>query len=238
MQTRRTASFSFLVSVSPHQSPCTIWSGNALIYNTIWWCSHVRYDLVLFGLVSMYDINLGATHTTILSIGGVTIPIYLVSSTTDSIRQCIVLFKPVPILTSDPKSEFLCQSSLIAQNPTDSPEPPCMPGTSPMPPSPRITHTVTVQVLLLSTWSRSSVCNKQSDLVVACQLKSSWAFNSNVTQVFYWYSLNTRHCIILSKQGYTKVDGHLPRRVVLVVDCIIQEVKERSYCTMMLEIVM
>ena len=34
----------------------------------------------------MYNINLRATHTTILSIRGVTIPIYLVSSATDSIR--------------------------------------------------------------------------------------------------------------------------------------------------------
>ena len=72
----------------------------------------MRSDLVL-----VYNINLGATHTTIHSIRGVTIPIYLVSSATDSIRRCIVLFKPVPVLTSDPKSEFLCQSSLeVAQN--------------------------------------------------------------------------------------------------------------------------
>ena len=62
----------------------------------------------------MYDINLRATTTTILSIRGVTIPINLVSSTTYSIRQRVALFKLVPIPTSDPKSEFLCQSSLIA----------------------------------------------------------------------------------------------------------------------------
>ena len=55
----------------------------------------------------MYDINLRTTTTTILSIRGVTIPIDLVSSATDSIKQSIVLFKPVTILTSDPKSEFL-----------------------------------------------------------------------------------------------------------------------------------
>ena len=42
----------------------------------------VRYDLVL---IVLYDINLGATITTILSTWGVTIPIGLVSSTTDSI---------------------------------------------------------------------------------------------------------------------------------------------------------
>ena len=64
----------------------------------------------------MYDINLRATHTTIPSIRGVTIPIYLVSSATDSIRRRVVLFKSVPIPASDPKSEFLCQSSHIAQN--------------------------------------------------------------------------------------------------------------------------
>ena len=55
-------------------------------------------------------------------------------------------------------------------------------------------------------------------------------------QVFYWYSLNTRRHIILSKQGYAKVDVHLPRRVILVVDCIVQEVKGRSYCTMIKQI--
>ena len=64
----------------------------------------------------MYDINLRATHTTILSMRGVKIPINLVSSATDSIRQHVVLFKPVTIPTSDPKSEFLCQSSQSAQN--------------------------------------------------------------------------------------------------------------------------
>ena len=47
------------------------------------------------------------------------IPINLVSSTTDSIRQSVVLFKPVPVPTSDPKSEFLYQSSLHCAEPTD-----------------------------------------------------------------------------------------------------------------------
>ena len=63
-QTRRTASF-----ISPfyslHRSPCTIRSGD-------FFCS------------VLYDINLGATHTTILSTRGVQIPIYLASSATDS----------------------------------------------------------------------------------------------------------------------------------------------------------
>ena len=87
------------------------------LYNTIWqpfkqlFC--VQYDLATF---SMYNINLRAAHTTILSIRGVTIPINLVSSTTNSIRQHVVLFKSVTVPTSDPKSEFLCQSSQSAQN--------------------------------------------------------------------------------------------------------------------------
>ena len=108
------------------------------LYDTIWRLSCV---------VWMYDINLGATTTTVLSIRGVTIPIDLVSSATDSNRQCVVLFKPVPILTSDPKSEFLCQSSVSCAEPADSPEPPCTPGISPTPLSPCITRTVTVPVL-------------------------------------------------------------------------------------------
>ena len=41
----------------------------------------------------------------------------------DSIRQSVVLFKPVTIQTSDPKSEFLCQSSLCCTEPADPPEP-------------------------------------------------------------------------------------------------------------------
>ena len=81
------------------------------LYNTIWQpfeqLFHVRYDLATF---SMYNINLRAAHTTILSIRGVTIPIDLVSSATNSIRQHVVLFKSVTVPTSDPKSEFLCQS--------------------------------------------------------------------------------------------------------------------------------
>ena len=75
--------------------------------------------MIRSGPIPVYNINLGATHTTILSIRGVTIPIYLVSSTTDSIGRCVVLFKLVPVLTSDPKSEFLCQSSLSCAEPTD-----------------------------------------------------------------------------------------------------------------------
>ena len=86
------------------------------MYDMIWQSnpctirSEVPFRLVL------YDINLGATHTTIPSTRGVQIHISLVSSTTDSIRRLVVLFKPVRIPTSDLKSEFLCQSSYIAQN--------------------------------------------------------------------------------------------------------------------------
>jgi hypothetical protein len=90
--------------------------------------AHVRYNLasLLCTIQSgssfesrLYDINLRATHTTILSIRGVTILIYLVSITTDSIRPRVVLFKTVTIPTSDLKSEFLCQSSLSCAEPTD-----------------------------------------------------------------------------------------------------------------------
>ena len=83
------------------------------MYDMIWRLLLVRYDLVDYPL---YDIYLGATHTTILSTRGVQIPINLVSSATDSFWRRVVLFKPVRIPTSDPKSEFLCQSSSIVQN--------------------------------------------------------------------------------------------------------------------------
>ena len=119
--------------------------------------AHVRYDLVLVlctirSLYSLlYDINLGATTTTIRRIRGAQIPINLVSSATDSYRRSVVLFKPMSIPTSDPKSEFLCQSKYIAQNLQAPPETPRTPGISPTPSSPRITHILTVQVLSLST---------------------------------------------------------------------------------------
>ena len=69
-----------------------------------------------FNCATLYDINLRATHTTIPSTRGVEIPISLVSSAMDSIRRCVVVFKTVLVPTSDLKSEFLCQSSYIAQN--------------------------------------------------------------------------------------------------------------------------
>ena len=51
-----------------------------------------------------------------------------------------------------------------------------------MPLSPRITLMPMNLVLSQSTLSRSSVCNKQSDLVVAFPLKSSRTFSPNVTK--------------------------------------------------------
>ena len=158
---------------------CTIWSRLWFMYDTISWFFRVRYQSLSH---RYYNINLWATATTILSIRGVQIPIDLVSSATDSSRRSVVLFKTMSIPTSDPKSEFLCQSSFLAQNLQTPLESPCTPGISPTPSSPRITRTVIVRVLLLSTWSRNSVCNGRSDLVVACQLKSSRVFNLNVTQ--------------------------------------------------------
>ena len=152
--------------------------------------AHVRYNLVLLphtirsALALMYNINLRATSTTILSIRGVTIPIYLVSSATDSIRWCVVLFKPVPIPTSDLKSEFLCQSSLLLHRTYRPPWTPCTPGISPTPPPPCIIHTVIALVLWLSIWSRSSVPRELSILVAASPLKPSRMFHSNVTRQY------------------------------------------------------
>ena len=91
MQIHQTASF-LCYPNSFHHSPCTIRSEG--------FCCGV-----------LYDINLGATHTTILSTRGVEIPISLVSSATDSIQRCVAVFKVVLVPTSDLKSEFLCQSS-------------------------------------------------------------------------------------------------------------------------------
>ena len=75
----------FPFSLLPHhRSPCTILSERHPL---------VRYDLGVFlrtirSCVSfMYDINLRATATTILSIRGVQIPIYLVTSATDSLGK-------------------------------------------------------------------------------------------------------------------------------------------------------
>ena len=119
MQIRWTALFSFAYFPSP--KPGTIRSCNLVRYDLIscWWrLSCVRYDLAE---AFLYDINLGATTTTILSTRGVKIPIDLVSSATDSYRRSVVLFKHMSVPTSDPKSEFLCQSSSTVRNLQTSP---------------------------------------------------------------------------------------------------------------------
>ena len=119
--------------------------------------AHVRYNLesCLCTIQScgsfLYDINLGATATTILRIRGAQIPIDLVSSATDSYRRSVVLFKPMSVPTSDLKSEFLHQSSLLCTIFRPPLEPPCTPGISPTPSSPRITRIAIVRVLSLST---------------------------------------------------------------------------------------
>ena len=121
------------------------------LYNMISQLVELRYDLLSLYVLFMYDINLGATATTIPSTRGVQIPIDLVSSATDSFRRSVVLFKPVRLPVSDPKSEFLCQSSYLRRTFRDSPEPPSTPGKAPTPSSPRITRIATVQVLSQST---------------------------------------------------------------------------------------
>ena len=147
--------------------------------------------MIRSGVCLMYDINLRATTTMILSIRGVTISIDLVSSATDSIRQRVVLFKPVNIPTSDPKSEFLCQLSACCTEPTDPPESPCTPGTSPTPSLTHIIHIAIAQVLSPSTSRLSYMLNVQNVLVVASQLKSSRMFHLNVTltQTSLWLPL-------------------------------------------------
>ena len=117
----------------------------------------------------------------ILSIGGVTIPIDLVSSARDSIRRCVVLFKSVPIPTSDPKPEFLCQSSVCCAEPADPLNHLVCLGYLPRLHPSRITLTLKVPVLLLSTSSRSCSSNELSVLVAATLLKSSRMFHLNIT---------------------------------------------------------
>ena len=150
-------------------------------------------QLVQFYLavISLYDINLRATTTTILSTRGVMIPIYFVRSATDYNRWCIVLFKLVTVQNSDPKSEFLCQSSLCCAEPADPPKPPRMPGISPMPLPTRITHIVTVQVLSPSTSKLSYTLSVLNILVAAFQLKSSRTFHSNVTWLIIMWLCST-----------------------------------------------
>ena len=94
------------------------------MYDTISRLSCVQYNLtctIQSEVSFVYDIYLRATATTIRSTRGVQIPIDLVSSAMDSNRRSVVLFKPVPILTSDLKSEFLYQSSSIVHDLQTSP---------------------------------------------------------------------------------------------------------------------
>ena len=76
---------------------------------------------------------------------------------------------------------------LNCAEPAGSPEPPCTPGISPTPSSPRITLTVIVQVLSRSTWSTDFAYSERSDLVVAHLLKSSRPFSLNVTLVISYH---------------------------------------------------
>ena len=131
-QTRWTASLIFLSSPPPKPMYDMILPDSRLVpmYDTILPDSRLvpMCDTILSRF--LYDINLGAMHTTILGIRGVTISIYLVSSATDSIRWSVVLFKPVSVPTSDPKSEFLCQSSLLLRRTYRPPWTPHTPGIS------------------------------------------------------------------------------------------------------------
>ena len=169
----------FFFLLSSHQSPGTIRICIKALYDTI--CRPLK----------VYNINLRAATIRTLSIRGVTIPIYLVSSTTDSIRQRVVLFKPVTILTSDPKSEFLCQSSLCCAEPADPLNHLVRLGYLPCPQTPCIIHTITVQVLSQSTLSTSYAHSRQNILVAASQFKSNRMFPSNVTltQTSHWLPL-------------------------------------------------
>ena len=105
-------SFSFTFT-SFHRSPCTIQSGDPTMYNTILREFGLQYNLVLSLL---YNINLQATTTTILSIRGVTIPIVLVSSATDSIWRSVVLFKPVLYHPQTLSLSSCVNRVLVAQN--------------------------------------------------------------------------------------------------------------------------
>ena len=159
-----------------------------MLYNTILWLLRLSlctiWSLACGEYSFLYDINLRATTTTILSIRGVTIPINLVSSATDSIRQSVVLFN---LYQYEPQTLSLssCVNRVsIAWNLQTPLNPPRTPGISPMPSQPRITHIAIVQALWQSISNRSSVTNEPSILVAASPLKSSWTFHSNITLLF------------------------------------------------------
>ena len=81
----------YCVTFGLHFTTQTCWTAPFTFLSLPFIKARVRYDLTWFsctirsGCVLVNDINLRATHTTILSIRGVTIPIYLVSIATDSI---------------------------------------------------------------------------------------------------------------------------------------------------------
>ena len=131
----------------------------------------------------MYDINLRATTTTSLSTRGVTIPINLVISITGLFTVYCSSIKPVPLVYSDLKSEFLCQSSQCCQRTYRPPESPHMPGISPTPLQPCIICITPNQVLSPSTSETSYISNKPNILVTATLLQSSGTFSLNVTQL-------------------------------------------------------
>ena len=76
----------------------------------------VRYASGIAIRSLMYDTHLRATHTTTSSIGGVQIPICLVSNTTDSLQRSVAVLKVVPLADLDLRSEFSYQSSLEVRN--------------------------------------------------------------------------------------------------------------------------
>ena len=169
MQLHQTASFlSFFPSIKAMYL-CTIRS---------WQTTHVSYDLAG---PFMYNINLGATTTTSLSIRGVIIPIDLVISTTGLFMVNHSSIKPVPLAYSDLKSEFLCQSSQHCHRTYRPPEPPRTPGISPTPSQPCIIHITQNQVLSPSTSKTSCTSNEPSTLIAATLLKLSRMFSSNIT---------------------------------------------------------
>ena len=155
------------------EAPCMIQSGDDFAFK---FCT-IQSEGCL-----VYDIHLGATTTTILSVRGVTIPIDLVSSATDSFRRHIVLFKLYHYQTQTLSLSSCVNRASVAQN-LQTPWTPHTPGKSPTPSSPRIIHTAIVPVLSLSTWSRNSVTRELNVLVAAPPLKLSRTFHLNVTMV-------------------------------------------------------
>ena len=167
----------FLISL--HRSLCMILSER---HRLVWYDLEAFLCMIWSRVTFLYDINLGATATTILSTRGVQIPIYLVTSATDSLGEAWYYlsrcqYRPQTLSLSS------CVNWAILRRTCRPPETPSTPGISPTPSQPRITHIVTVQVLSQSTSSKGSVYNGQSNLVIAILLKSSRTFSPNVTLI-------------------------------------------------------